>query len=642
MKQSLTVAILEAVVLAVVILVTVLVVSGGLDEFAVKRHLGRALDSFYIGNWDEALVEVQLCIDAKPDCAPPYELAGYIHLVEGDLNAAEENYRTAVENAGEKATPSSVLGLALIGAIRAAAEKPDGTVLKDAVRKVEDMRSKAVAESDVLISVAAIQAFAGDFSGARQTLRLLEGEENTFVKGGLPVFYNTRGVLAYNKNRKEDSIEFFRKAAKDSGSWGAPQANLSAMFVSTISALETTDEALSKLVPDLLSTDTGTLTTNQAYFYHDALGVITYTRLGSAFYDRSVEQCDKAIMLRPNEPYAKLNKGTIKMVEGGGLEDSERQARLFDEAEKLYEGILKDPKVDDGIKYVTLNALGILHAKRNDEQKSLEYLKKALAINKDDYLVYRNIGSMSYRFGRYDSAKRNLEKSSELLAEQEDVEEALNVLRSGPVIESASIKYTTRSKPIVGVRASVHSCSTTLEHCNIQITFDDVPAHFLVRPTYITCMPSADMRQGRHKLNVAITDAAGNRTVRSFDVSIDISAPNAEAVTPVRGGSVKGARPMITFKVYDELSAIDFSTLMVKYKTGPEMESMAIQDVIKNGKYCYDMPELDIKRNQKVSSETIQFISKRKLIPGGYRLQVEVKDVLGNSGGDRWDFSVTE
>ena len=155
-------------------------------------------------------------------------------------------------------------------------------------------------------------------------------------------------------------------------------------------------------------------------------------------------------------------------------------------------------------------------------------------------------------------------------------------------------------------------------------------------------MPAYDLPSGKYKLNVALTDAAGNEAARSFDFSVDISPPKIEPVTPRRNGSVKGPNPEMSVKFYDELSDVDLSTIMLRYKTGPEASELVSQEVIKNGKYCYDMPELKIKRNQAVSSETVRFVAKTKMSSGNYRLQAEVKDVLGNSAGERWEISVTE
>lgn len=98
----------------------------------------------------------------------------------------------------------------------------------------------------------------------------------------------------------------------------------------------------------------------------------------------------------------------------------------------------------------------------------------------------------------------------------------------------------------------------------------------------------------------------------------------------------------MSVRFHDELSVVDLSTIMLKYRTGPKTDEIVSQDVVVKGRYCYNMPELKIKRNDTVSSNTIRFISKIKLPPGDYRLQAEAKDVLGNSIGERWDFSVTE
>ena len=258
------------------------------------------------------------------------------------------------------------------------------------------------------------------------------------------------------------------------------------MFVATVSAYETTKEVLNKLVPDLLSAGVGTATADQAYLYHNALGVIAYMRLGSKFYDQSVKQFDKAIVLKPDEPWARINKATIMTLQAEKVGDTKEKNRLFNEADRLYSGVLKKRELDDDTRHLVLNCLGILSANRSDEKEALEYFEEAFEMKADDYLVCRNIGSLYCRLKRYDLAKNYLMKSSALLAGQEDVDKALNILQVKPQIESAGGRYAVKSKPVVAVKARTNSCDTTIEHCKIQITFNNTPAYFVARPGLIT------------------------------------------------------------------------------------------------------------------------------------------------------------
>jgi hypothetical protein len=148
---------------------------------------------------------------------------------------------------------------------------------------------------------------------------------------------------------------------------------------------------------------------------------------------------------------------------------------------------------------------------------------------------------------------------------------------------------------------------------------------------------------GRHKVNVAITDPAGNKTTRAFDLSVDRRPPMFAGVKPKAGGAIKGNNPTIELKAWDELSEVDLTSIYLKYMTGPGQDFMVSQEVLKDGKFQYDMPALNIKKGQGLSSPDIKFVPKNSLPGGNYRLQVEGRDVVGNKAKPiRWDFTIIE
>ena len=99
-------------------------------------------------------------------------------------------------------------------------------------------------------------------------------------------------------------------------------------------------------------------------------------------------------------PEARINKATIMTLQGKNLGDEQKRDQLFSEADRLYSGVLEKRGLDNDTKYLVLNALGILSARRGAEEETLEYFERAFKMRPDDYLVCRNIGSFYYRLKR--------------------------------------------------------------------------------------------------------------------------------------------------------------------------------------------------------------------------------------------------
>jgi hypothetical protein len=367
-------------------------------------------------------------------------------------------------------------------------------------------------------------------------------------------------------------------------------------------------------------------------------------RLGHEYYDKAIAHFDKAITIKPDKPWAKLNKATVMTLQTDRIGDARAKTRHIEAAEKVYQEALACKGIDEKSRYLVQNMMGILAIKRDDNDKALERFKKAYEMKKDDYLVCRNLGILYYKLKNYADAKRFFGESVKLKKGQEEVEKVLKVLETPPTIESATLRYTTDSKPVIGVKAAVRSCPLTVEDCRVEASMGRTPAFFRVRPYYVTVAPAGDLQVGKYKLNIRLLDPAGNKTARSFDFSVDRSPPQFAGVTPKAGGAVKGNNPTIVIRAWDELSAVDPTSIYLKYMTGPGMDMMVSEEVIKDGKYIYDMPALNIEKGQALGTdEQIKFVPKNSLPEGIYRIQIQGRDVVGNkSQPSRWDFHIIE
>ncbi|MFC1671977.1 tetratricopeptide repeat protein [Planctomycetota bacterium] len=642
-KTSPWVAMVLGAALATVAIIVAFTISSAVRELGVKRNYGRGMDGFYLDHWNDSLVELRTCMKRKPTFAPAYEMAAFIHYQNGEIREAEELYGEVVQNVGEKNTPVSLMGLAVIKAGKAA-EKKKVKTLKKIAREVEAMKDEGVFELDALINAAAMRLNAGDVTQGRRLLRLLDDKEVVYSQAAFPVLANARGMLAYYEGKKEEAMKHFRYAASIAGKWQTPRANLSALSISTVSDTGTADEVIEKLFPDLHRTNTESFSKDDAYLYHNTLGVVSYMRLGEEKYGEAVANFNKAITVKPEEPWAKLNKAAIMTLHTKRVTDSKGKIEHIEATEKLYQEILDGKKkVDKKTRYLIHNVLGILAIKRDALDRALEHLGKAYEMRKDDYLVCRNLGILHYQMKNYAEARRFYGESKKLREGQEYVDKAVETLNAAPTIESATVRYTTDSRPAVGVQAGIHSCPQTVEDCKVEVSFGRYPAFFRVRPSYITCIPASDLEVGRHKLNVKITDAAGNTTSRVFDLSVDRNPPKFLGINPKPGKVVRGDNPTIVIKAVDELSAVDLGSVYVKYMTGQGMDMMISEEVIKNGRYQYDMPALEIKKGAALSSEEIKFVPKSSLPSGNYKLQIEGKDVVGNKAVPaRWDFHIID
>ncbi len=617
-----------------------LTITSAFREMGVKKSFSRGLDAFYLNDWDSSLQELRSCMQRKPAFAPPYEVAGYIHFMKGEVTEAEQVFADAVNNAGQTETPLSMMGLAVINAERTA-EKRELSQLKLIAGQMESMQDLVPCDVDALINAAAIRLNAEDTSVGKRLLRTLKEKEAVYTASAMPVLANARGVLAYTEGNREEAMTQFRYAAGRAGSWGAPRANLSALSVDTVSSLKTADEVIEKLFPYLHSTNTSAFSRDDAYLYHNTLGVVAYMRLGEKYYGKAIEHFNKAITVKPDEPWAKLNKAAVMALHADRVGEKER-VKHVEATEKVYHEVLAGKGVDNKIKYLMYNVLGILAMKRNAPDKALEWFEKAYEMKKDDYLVCTHLGILHYTLKHYARAKRYYKESGALKDDQEEVNRVLKVLTAVPTLEAASVRYTTDVKPVVGVRAGVNSCPATVENCRIEVKFDDTPGFFTVRPCYLTCVPAGDLLGGRHKLNITVTDPAGNKTERAFEFAVDRKPPRFHGVKPKAAGVAKGNNPTIVIRAWDELSAVDLKTVYVKYMTGEGMDMMVSEEVLRDGKYQYDMPALNIKKGQVLSTEEIKFVPKNSLVAGSYRLFAQGSDVVGNrlSPPAKWDFFV--
>ena len=141
LKSSLWVAIALGAALATVVLIVATTISSGVRELGVKRSYGRGLDGFYRDHGSNALTELQASMESKPTFSPAYEVAAFIHHQNGEVKEAERLYGEAIQNVGEKHTPVSVMGLAVISAGRAV-EKKKMKTLKKIAGRIEAMKSE--------------------------------------------------------------------------------------------------------------------------------------------------------------------------------------------------------------------------------------------------------------------------------------------------------------------------------------------------------------------------------------------------------------------------------------------------------------------------------------------------------------------
>jgi tetratricopeptide (TPR) repeat protein len=154
-------------------------------------------------------------------------------------------------------------------------------------------------------------------------------------------------------------------------------------------------------------------------------------------------------------------------------------------------------------------------------------------------------------------------------------------------------------------------------------------------------LPEGLLSDGTHKIEFQASDGYGNAATQAVDFYIDRLPPKI-ALEPKDDQPVKGPRPVWTVELNDPASGVDLGSLQVQLSNQGEGAIPIRLIIIQQGVYRCELPNLNVKINDKVPGEKFRVAPDRDLTAGVYALKITVLDKAGNKKDETRSYRVSE
>jgi hypothetical protein len=154
-------------------------------------------------------------------------------------------------------------------------------------------------------------------------------------------------------------------------------------------------------------------------------------------------------------------------------------------------------------------------------------------------------------------------------------------------------------------------------------------------------LPEGLLSDGTHKIEFQASDGYGNTAKQAVDFYIDRLPPKV-TLEPKDDQPVKGPRPVWTVELNDPASGVDLESLQVQLSNQGEGAIPIRLIIIQQGVYRCELPNVNVKINDKVPGEKFRIAPDRDLTAGVYALKITVLDKAGNKKDETRSYRVSD
>jgi hypothetical protein len=147
----------------------------------------------------------------------------------------------------------------------------------------------------------------------------------------------------------------------------------------------------------------------------------------------------------------------------------------------------------------------------------------------------------------------------------------------------------------------------------------------------LALLEEKELSGGAHQIEIRAADVYGNQATKRFDFFVDGVPPRVD-VTPPEAEPVSGPLPVWTFRLSDEGSGVNLTSVRVELQSVGEGATPCRLQLVARGLYQRGLPELGVRQNDPLPGETFKVSSGLALAPGSYTLRMFFTDKAGNRG----------
>lgn len=156
----------------------------------------------------------------------------------------------------------------------------------------------------------------------------------------------------------------------------------------------------------------------------------------------------------------------------------------------------------------------------------------------------------------------------------------------------------------------------------LKIGTKDVTSQAQITESGLTYTPVEDLKEGKHQVQITVTDRVGNKTVHKWSFTVDTgfsrdtTPPEALSISPAQDVTVTTLKPEITADYSDDLSGIDTSSIKLSV----------------NG--------TDVTSSATVEATYIRYVPAQEMSEGKVTVRLALRDKAGNTAYCTWEFTI--
>lgn len=196
---------------------------------------------------------------------------------------------------------------------------------------------------------------------------------------------------------------------------------------------------------------------------------------------------------------------------------------------------------------------------------------------------------------------------------------------AGPVINNISpVKdaVITESQPIISAAYTDAVSGVDISSISLKIGTINVTAQAQITETGLTYTPAEDLKDGKYRVQLTVTDRVGNKTTFTWNFTVDsgfstdTTPPEIISISPGENETVTTQQPEIIVTYTDDLSGIDMDSIVLTV----------------NG--------VDVTSAVNVETTQITYISTQEMPVGKVMVRLAVWDKTGNKTYHTWEFTI--
>jgi len=648
-------------------LIGVVLFLGTLDEFKAGRAFDRAMEAYSERVLEDVHDYLNDAINAKPSYTPPREVYAKLLLDEGAENPArfadakrvlEDLQKRQVAQMG-RASLAVHIGLALadLGAARAKNPSPEDlqAALETARKRLEEALEVYPNSGDLHVNLATIAFLQGDLARCRKQHLERVTEAGEISYDALPYFYNLAGLVALRERRLKDAIGEFEKVLEFAPDWVAAKANLAVTRAEAILDPGTDPRVADRMMREMkrLLGELRKAKSPAFAWVSEALGCYCLRRGAASAALRHFADAASGNGLKW---HGRFNRAIAYYLEafGGGLSVAKRR-EYFDRARKELEEALASKLATNRDQFVGSCILGTIEAQLGFLDRAAAHFERAAAIaaKTDDPFVKRklprvrlSLGALAYLRRDYKKALAHFAGLTPPTEQAEKFEALVNTLQTKPRISDFTARRLDLLTPndlTASALISLPATAETVRAENIELTLTDALRETKHALPFVLEGPllratAVNLPQGRYRVELRVTDSAGNQTTASSDeFSIDREAPRVTPIEPAPGATI-AALDRIRCRIHDVVSGVDLESVQVTLQM-PRGSALSSRLLVSRGRYLYSSPDGSVTSGSAVKA-VLNCPVPRPTPPGSYTVVVEAKDTLGKGARSAWNFEL--